>query len=107
MQLGSVVEIVDLFLALLGQLNIKHVYREVELGLGLFEVLLVKSITSNPSTVYSQHEQWIILHAVSSNVMTDLLAVAGFVLVLWKKLMKGKEGRKERQNYVQNEKKTS
>ena len=107
MQLGSVVEIVDLFLALLGQLNIKHVYREVELGLGLVEVLLVKSITSNPSTVYSQHEQWIILHAVSSNVMTDLLAVAGFVLVLWKKLMKGKEGRKERQNYVQNEKKTS
>ena len=49
MQHGSVVEIVDLFLALLGQLNIKHVYREVELGLGLFEVLLVKSITSNPS----------------------------------------------------------
>ena len=81
-QHGSVVEIVDLFLALLGQLNIKHVYREVELGLGLFKVLLVEIVTSNLNSVRSQHNQWIILDTEGSDVVSLLLAVTCFVFVL-------------------------
>ena len=84
-QHGSVVEIVDLFLALLGQLNIKHVYREVELGLGLFKVLLVEIVTSNLNSVRSQHNQWIILDTEGSDVVAHLLAVTCFVLILEKK----------------------
>ena len=48
MQVSSVVEVVDLDLAFLGQLNGQHVHWEVELGLGLVEVLLIQGITSNP-----------------------------------------------------------
>ena len=49
MQVGSVVEIIDLDLTFLGQLKRQQVHWEVELGLGLVEVLLVESITSNSS----------------------------------------------------------
>ncbi len=48
-QVGSVVGIIDLDLALLGQLKGQQVRWEVVLGLGLVEVFLVKSITSNLS----------------------------------------------------------
>ncbi len=48
-KVGSVVGIINLDLTFLGQLNRQQVHWEVELGLGLVEVLLVKSITSNPS----------------------------------------------------------
>ena len=47
-QACPVVEVIDLDLAFLGQLNCQHVHWEVELGLGLVEILLVKGITSNP-----------------------------------------------------------
>ena len=46
-QASPVVEIIDLHLAFLGQFNGQHVHWEVELGLGLVEVLLVQSITGN------------------------------------------------------------
>ena len=48
MQVSPVVEVVDLDLAFLGQFNIQHVHGQVELGLGLVEVLLVQSVTGNP-----------------------------------------------------------
>ena len=81
-QTGPVGVIVDLDLALLGQLKGYHVHRKIELSLGMVEVLLVKSITSNLGRVQGQHEQWIILDTESSNVMTNLLAVAVKILVL-------------------------
>jgi len=46
-QMSSVVEIVHLLLAFLGQLEVQHVHWQVELGLGLVEVLLVQSITGD------------------------------------------------------------
>ena len=46
-QVSSVVEVVDLNLVLLAQLKGHHVQWEMELGLGLVEVLLVQSITGN------------------------------------------------------------
>ena len=82
MKASPVGVIVDLDLALLGQLKGHHVHRKIELCLGLVEVLLVKSITSNLGRVQGQHEQWIILDTESSNVMTNLLAVAVKILVL-------------------------
>ena len=44
---GDVVGVVDLNLVLLGQFKGKHVHWQVELGLGLVEVLLVQGITGN------------------------------------------------------------
>ncbi len=46
-QAGSVVVIIDLDLAFLGQFKLQHVHWQVELGLGLVEVLLVQGITGN------------------------------------------------------------
>ena len=46
-QMSSVVEIIDLDLAFFGQFKIQHVHWQVELGLGLVEVLLVQGITGN------------------------------------------------------------
>ena len=43
----SVVVIIDLNLAFLGQFKLQHVHWQVELGLGLVEVLLVQGITGN------------------------------------------------------------
>lgn len=85
MQGSSVVEIINLDLALLGQLKTEHIYREMELGLGLVEVLLVESVTSNLSRVDGQHNQWVIIHTESPNVVAHLLAVGSFVLVLERK----------------------
>ena len=86
MKAGPVGCIIDLDLILLSQLKGHHVHGKIELSLGLVEVLLVKSITRNPGRVQGQHDQWIILHTVSSNVMANLLAVAGLVLVLKRKM---------------------
>ena len=47
-QAGDVVGMVDLDLVLFGQFKGHHVYWQIELGLGLVEVLLVKSITLYP-----------------------------------------------------------
>ena len=47
-QACPVVEVIDLDLAFLGQLNCQHVHWQVELGLGLVEILLVQGITGNP-----------------------------------------------------------
>jgi len=47
-QTSDVVGVVDLNLVLLGQLKGQHVHWQVELGLGLVEVLLVQSITGDP-----------------------------------------------------------
>ena len=47
-QAGDVVGMVDLDLVFLGQFKGHHVYWQIELGLGLVEVLLVKSITLYP-----------------------------------------------------------
>ena len=78
--------IIDLFLILFSQLKGHHVHRKIELCLGLVEVLLVKIITGNFGRVQGQHEQWIILDTAGSNVMANLLAVAGLVLVLKRKM---------------------
>ena len=47
-QTGDVVGVVDLDLVLLGQYKRQHVHWQVELGLGLVEVLLVQNVTGNP-----------------------------------------------------------
>ncbi len=47
MQVGSVVGIIDLDLALLGQLKREQVRWEVELGFGFVKIFLVEKITSN------------------------------------------------------------
>ena len=44
---SDVVGVVDLNLVLLGQFKGQHVHWQVELGLGLVEVLLVQGITGN------------------------------------------------------------
>lgn len=44
---SSVVKIVYLDLAFLGQFKIQHVHWEMELGLGLVEILLVQHITGD------------------------------------------------------------
>ena len=85
MQASSVVEVVNLDLAFLGQLNGQHVHWKVELGLGLVEVLLVQGITSILGGVQSQHEQRVTLDVEGTNVMANLLAVSCLVLVLIKK----------------------
>ncbi len=82
MKVGSVVGVINLNLALLGQLKGQQVRWEVILGLGLVEVFLVKRITSNPSRVQGQHDQRIILDAEGSNVMANLLTITSLVLVL-------------------------
>lgn len=46
-QTGPVDVIVHLLLAFLGQLKLQHVHWQLELGLGLVEVLLVQSIAGN------------------------------------------------------------
>ncbi len=81
-KVGSVVGVINLNLALLGQLKGQQVRWEVILGLGLVEVFLVKRITSNPSRVQGQHDQRIILDAEGSNVMANLLTITSLVLVL-------------------------
>jgi len=81
-QVSPVVEVVDLLLALLGQLEVQHVHRQVELGLGLVEVLLVEGVTGDLGRVHSQHDQRVVVDAEGSNVVAHLLAVPCVVLVL-------------------------
>ncbi len=82
-KVGSVVGIIDLDLALLGQLKREQVRWEVELSLGFVKIFLVEKITSNLAGVQSQHDQGIIVDAEGSNVVPLLLPVSNFVLVLW------------------------
>lgn len=82
MQMSSVVEIVDLDLAFLGQFKIQHVDWQIELGLGLVEVFLVQGITGNLGGVQCQHDQRVVMDAKGSNVVTNLLTVPSLVFVL-------------------------
>lgn len=83
---SDVVGVVDLDLVLLGQLKGHHVHRQVELGLGLVEVLLVQGVAGDPGRVESQHEQRVVLDAASADVVAHLLTVPCVVLVLEDKL---------------------
>jgi len=88
-QVSPVVEVVDLLLALLGQLDGQHVRRQVELGLVHVEVLLVDVVAGDLGCVGGQHHQRVVPHAERADVVAALLAVAGLVFVLnvleWKK----------------------
>ena len=81
-QMGSVVEVIDLDLAFLGMLKTQHVHRQVEPGLGLVEVLLVDVVTRDLGDMSSQHDQRVILHTASTDMMAALLAETSLVLVL-------------------------
>jgi len=81
-QAGDVVGVVDLDLALLGQFNTQHVHWQVELGLGLVEVLLVEDVTGDLSRVHSQHDQRVVPDTEGSDVVAHLLTVPCLVLVL-------------------------
>ena len=82
MQVSPVVEIIDLNLAFLGQFEIQHVDWQVELGLGLVEVLLVQDITGNLGRVDRQHAQRVILDGACTNVVATLVTEASLVFVL-------------------------
>lgn len=81
-QVGSVVEVIDLDLTFLGQLNSQHVDWQVELGLSLVEVLLIDVVTGDPGCVSSQQDQWVIVHTEGANVVATLLAETSLVFVL-------------------------
>lgn len=81
-QVGSVVEVIDLDLTFLGQLNSQHVDWQVELGLSLLEVLLIDVVTGDPGCVSSQQDQWVIVHTEGANVVATLLAETSLVFVL-------------------------
>ncbi|KAF3843599.1 hypothetical protein F7725_002448 [Dissostichus mawsoni] len=72
-QAGDVVGVVDLDLAFLGQLDTQHVHWQIELGLGLVEVLLVQSVTGNLCRVHSQNDQRVVFDAEGSDVVAHLL----------------------------------
>jgi len=82
-QAGPVEVVVDLDLALLGQFELQHVHRQLELGLGVVEVLLVEDVAGDPGRVQSQHDERVVPDAEGSDVVAHLLAVTLQVLVLW------------------------
>lgn len=81
-QVGPVVEVVHLLLAFLGKFNCQHVNRQVELGLGLVEVLLIDVVAGDLCCMSSQQNQRVIIDTEGADVMTTLLAVTGLVFVL-------------------------
>jgi len=94
-QASPVVEVVDLDLALLGQLEVQHVRRQVELGLGLVEVLLVEGVTGDPGRVHSQHDERVVLDAAGADVVAHLFTVPCVVLVLQRERLDDKTKSKE------------
>lgn len=82
MQVGPVVEVVHLLLAFLGQFNCQHVNWQVELGLGLVEVLLIYVVAGDLCCMSSQQDQRVIIDTEGTDVMATLLAVTGLVFVL-------------------------
>lgn len=81
-QVSSVVEVVHLLLAFLSQFDRQHVYWEVVLGFGLVIFLFIFIVTGNIGYMGSQHEQWVIFNAQSTNMMAALLPETSLVFVL-------------------------
>lgn len=80
--MSSVVEVIHLLLAFLGQLNCQHVHRQVVLGLGLVEVFLIDVVTGNLGYMSGQQTQRVIVNTEGTNVMATLLAETSLVFVL-------------------------
>lgn len=80
--MSSVVEVIHLPLAFLGKFNCQHVYWQVELGLGLVEVLLIHIVTGDPGCISGQHNQWVVVNTEGTNMMATLLAETSLVFVL-------------------------
>lgn len=80
--MGSVVEVVHLLLAFLGQFNCQHVDWQVELGLGLVEVFFIDVVTGDSGCISSQQDQWVIINTEGTNVVATLLAETSLVFVL-------------------------
>ncbi len=80
--MSSVVEVVHLLLAFLGQFNCQHVDWQVVLGLGLVEVFFIDVVTGNPSCISSQQDQWVIINTEGTDVVATLLAETSLVFVL-------------------------
>lgn len=84
-QVVLVVYVTDQGLALLGQHHPQHVHGAAELGLPFLKVLLVLPVTLDLGHMHGPHHLGVILNVPSSNVVTQLLAKAFFVLVLKEK----------------------
>lgn len=80
--MSSVVEVIHLLLAFLGQFNRQHVYRQVVFGLGLVEVLLVDVVTGDLGYMSGQQTQRVVIDAEGTDVMATLLAETSLVFVL-------------------------
>ena len=82
MQAGGVVGLVDLALAFLGQRDTQHVHWQVELCLGLVELLLVHVVTEDLGCISGQHDQLVVFDAECTDLIATLLAETGLVFVL-------------------------
>lgn len=79
-------------LAFLGQFDGQHVHWEVVLGLSLVELGLIDVVAGDLAPMSSQQNQWVVLDAEGTNVMTALLAETSLVFVL----------KMEKTNYLMN-----